>query len=378
MKSAFSTRGQRGFALVEIMVAMLLGLFLLGGGLQVVMHSKKTYRTQDALSRMQENGRFALYFLAQDIREAGYRGACIDDKVVANSLFDSASSFLYNFNTAIQGFDASTAPGVTNNVWSPTIDSTFPTSALYAPMGGSDIITIRKADETGYAVKAHDVASVPPFLQLTSKSSLAKCDSALVTNCDKAVVFHVTDVAKITNANDKITYAAGKCMATVPAGNKITTATDPDYTTMASFDPTKPNANIQIYPINTISYYVRKNPGNQPALYRKIGSKPAEELIEGIEKMQILYGVDTDITADGTANYYVTADKIPDLDLDLAPDWRKVVSMRVSLLLVSPDNNLTNKPVSYTYNGIKVDPPAGDLHIRKVFTSTIALRNHLS
>jgi len=64
---------QTGMTLIEIMIALLIGAFLLGGVLQIFIGSKQTYRMQENLSRLQENGRFALDFLAKDIRMAGYR-----------------------------------------------------------------------------------------------------------------------------------------------------------------------------------------------------------------------------------------------------------------------------------------------------------------
>ncbi len=64
---------QAGLSLIEIMIALLIGAFLIGGVLQIFIGSKQTYRMQQALSRLQENGRFAMDFLAKDIRMAGYR-----------------------------------------------------------------------------------------------------------------------------------------------------------------------------------------------------------------------------------------------------------------------------------------------------------------
>ena len=72
--SAPTSRNQRGLTLVELMIAMLLGLFLLGGLLQIFISSKQTNRMQEGLSRLQENGRFAMDFMTRDIRLAGFMG----------------------------------------------------------------------------------------------------------------------------------------------------------------------------------------------------------------------------------------------------------------------------------------------------------------
>ena len=63
---------QSGFTLVEVLVSLALGLFLIGGAIQLFVQSKQTYRLQDSLSRIQENGRLAMESMVTDIRMAGY------------------------------------------------------------------------------------------------------------------------------------------------------------------------------------------------------------------------------------------------------------------------------------------------------------------
>lgn len=67
-----TVKNQFGFSLVEIMVALLLGLFLISTVIQLFVNSKEAYRFQNALSRIQENGRLAMESMATDIRMAGY------------------------------------------------------------------------------------------------------------------------------------------------------------------------------------------------------------------------------------------------------------------------------------------------------------------
>lgn len=73
-RSGLSAAGsQRGLTLVELMVALVLGLFLLAVVGTLFLGSKQTYRTQENLARMQENGRFVLDLLGRNVREAGYK-----------------------------------------------------------------------------------------------------------------------------------------------------------------------------------------------------------------------------------------------------------------------------------------------------------------
>lgn len=72
MNTAYSPRIERGFTIAELMIALLLGLILLGGVIQVFLSSRQTYSANEAMSRMQENGRFALEFMARSARLGGY------------------------------------------------------------------------------------------------------------------------------------------------------------------------------------------------------------------------------------------------------------------------------------------------------------------
>ncbi len=70
-KYQLSTK-QQGFSVVELMIATLLGLFIIGGIISVFISSSESYRIQQALSEVQEKGRFALRKIRVDIQRAGY------------------------------------------------------------------------------------------------------------------------------------------------------------------------------------------------------------------------------------------------------------------------------------------------------------------
>lgn len=65
---------QSGFGLVEVMVAMVLGLLVVLGITQIFVSSKQTYETQDASARLQEDARYALSRITQELRMAGMFG----------------------------------------------------------------------------------------------------------------------------------------------------------------------------------------------------------------------------------------------------------------------------------------------------------------
>ncbi|MEQ1530661.1 MAG: PilW family protein, partial [Methylococcales bacterium] len=128
-------------------------------------------------------------------------------------------------------------------------------------------------------------------------------------------------------------------------------------------------AGSEIMLFRSYTYFIRENPAGRRALYRVNNNDllGAQELVEGIDDMQVLYGVDNDAPADGIANYYVSAD-----NLTLA-NWPQVVAVRISVLVSTLDDGLTSESLSYFYNGASHDAP--DHRIRRVFTSTVDLRN---
>ncbi len=62
---------QSGVTLVELMVALVLGLFIVGGVIQVFLSGKASYKVQEGLGRIQESARFADFYLGRVLRNAG-------------------------------------------------------------------------------------------------------------------------------------------------------------------------------------------------------------------------------------------------------------------------------------------------------------------
>jgi hypothetical protein len=67
-------RSQTGLTLVELMVAMLIGLFLILGSITVYVQSRTSYRLSDGQARLQENLRFAMDLLEPDLRLSRFWG----------------------------------------------------------------------------------------------------------------------------------------------------------------------------------------------------------------------------------------------------------------------------------------------------------------
>jgi len=126
---------------------------------------------------------------------------------------------------------------------------------------------------------------------------------------------------------------------------------------------------LQIYLFSSTVYYIGTGLDGQPALRRvsfDTGSPVDEELVNGIEDMQLLYGEDTD--GNRTADQYVTAAAVT--------DWDDVVAIQVNLLVASLATNVIDEPqvLPAPWDGF-ADPADG--RIRRVFTTTVGIRNRL-
>jgi len=353
----------RGMTLVELLIAAAIGLILLGGIYQIYVSSITSYRTDDELARLQENGRFAFDFMVPTIRNAGYRG-CIAPNL--QNLLNAASqgSFSINFDNAVEGFEASSATQWTDSggtsYTKTSLDTTF---AIAEALGGSDVLVVRGPDPN-FASLASTQPDTSATLKVPNNSpGIATNDILMTINCPDAAIFAVTNW---TASSGTIAHNTGLA---VP-GNDF------------KFDDVGmsfPAGSEIIKQVSTV-YYVRDKDTSaafDPGFYRKVGTAAAEELIEGVENMQVLYGVDTD--GDNSVDNYRAASAVT--------NWDQVIAVRVGLLVRSvneiakfPDDTKT-----YSINGTVINPlgngtpaaPVDDKRLRQVFVTTVGLRNRV-
>lgn len=109
---------QNGYSIVELMIASTMGLLLLAGVMQLFLGSNQNFTLQGQLATVQENGRFALMFLEEQIQKASwYEGT--NDIPKAINMAGSAEgggtandSVAVSFNALINGTDNLDCNGV--------------------------------------------------------------------------------------------------------------------------------------------------------------------------------------------------------------------------------------------------------------------------
>lgn len=125
---------------------------------------------------------------------------------------------------------------------------------------------------------------------------------------------------------------------------------------------------LEIIRYATFIYYLASNPSRESALFDKVTGKRAEELVKGVEDMQILYGENTDADADGTPDRFFAAASVT--------DWGNVTAIRVWVLLRGFRDNRAEVEQRYpALDGTMITAP--DKRLRRTLLLTIGLRNRL-
>ena len=401
--SSHPSRPARGFSLVELMVALALGLLLTAAMVTVYITSKSSFSRQQQLSSLQQSVRIAFEYLAGDARMVGHMGCYTGMPTNANCGTNTFCNQITtpdvrsNYAFGVEGYEYTTgaytltsnSPANTTTAanWATNVATNAGAANTIAPATiggaagltpGSDVVLIRTA--TGRPVRL--AAAVPGTNQTTlslenmaggtcSNGTTAKVSGlcanshALIASCKSARVFEVQSISTATPA-----------VLTVKLGTTL--GADPEYTT----------AGAEVFPMQTIAYYVKQSSsGTGTSLYRRVfdgdyANGLEQELIEGVENMQVRYGVDTTTPdPDGIVDLYVNAKGATGTATDSVTDWSRVVAVRMSLLMRSatPIEAGTSVAATGVVGGVTVTyPTTGSKYDRRVFTTTVAVRNKIS
>ncbi len=340
------TRRQFGFSVVELLVGLTISVFLLSGVIFTVVGGSQNYSVLNDMSRLQENGRLAMEYLARDLRMAGYFG-CYEGQ--AGNGLNVSGGDLYDASADLEGFDSSGA------AWQPSGSAAIVNDLT----SGTDAVTVRYANPAQTA--AVEAAMGTPNDSLNAGQSaddylFKQGNIVVVASCDSADVFRVT--ADPTDSN--VLQHSAAAQNSGPANSS--TALHGIY---------EPGAEVRGY--RGARYFIKTGGNNIPSLFRRSvdinGITDEEELVEGVENMQFLYGEDDD--GDNVADSYKTAGTVA--------NWNRVVSVRVALLLRTVDEYGTKSDTdTKTYQMLDVTVDPDDLRVRRqVYTATIMVRNRV-
>ncbi len=332
---------QFGVGLIELLVAIAIGLLLMAAISQLYLSNKQAYRAAEAVARLQENGRFALIKLAEDLRMAGFWGCGSGGLEITNNLDPDGTGYnaaLHTFGSGIGGSD-----------------------------GATDVVSIEYTTNSGIKVEAPIMVHTSADIHVTQNDILDRGDIVMVCDITHGDIFQITNNATpgANAAKDSVTHSTG---GSVEPGNKSTVPCTSGGGNKHCLSQVYQNNARILQPVK-IQYSVATGAAGTPALFRTENGGAAMELVEGVENMQIRYGVDT--SGDLAVDSYVNATGVT--------DWEEVMSVRVSLLLRSIEDNITPSAQTYTYDsdgdGTLETITAADSRLHHTFTTTVNLRN---
>jgi len=334
MKPHYSHRRiQRGVSLIEIMVALVIGSVLTAGVINLFLSSKQSYRIQESTTELQENARFALQVMDYGVRMADHWG----------------------------GVDGSGISG------SPTVTG----------IGGCDSAWILSASEGIRGYEGTSTTAPLPAGCLDDDDYVASSDILVVRYASPNDIVADADLGSATNANTifvRTELGTGgklfKGSEGVPAGLPAQDGTyNYPYTTDIYFlRPCSEKGGTKCTssddggsPISTLSRLTLVN-----------GTLTQQPLVEGVEQLQVEYGID--INRDQNADRYVTATT---LDGDATLFWSDVINARISTIVRANTTDTSYMPSGNPFamaGNFSFTPPT-DKYRRRMYTNVVQIRN---
>ena len=311
-----------GVSLIELLVALTIGLVMMVGAVTVYLKARDTYAASESTARLQETARYALNAIESDLRMANFWG-------------------LHNRADFVSANTASTFPAcgtITN--WA------------------TDVANYVAGNNNGYALSC-----------AASGGGATSNTDVLITRHASAVRLSPQSPTIATPYRTHVLVVSSRTAAEIFVPEDLSGAIPTGY---ATSDPTgaPPLADTRQMTVN--AYYVSRDSSvatGYPALRRKVLiAGPAisdEEVIPGVEDLQFQIGVDT--TGDANADLFVNPGSVPAGGLP--------VSVRVWLRIRAQDIDVAHKDTqAYTYADQSIPAP-GDMYRRLLISKTIQLRN---
>ena len=375
---------QRGLSLIELMISLAISSMVTLGLIQMFEANQETSGMLRGQAFMGESGRFATEMIARSVRKAGYRG-CNSKRAIEDTI--NTVPYEFALTNGIRGYEGS------GSSWSPDFSTTLmpreqsgSSSNLYTPscsetpadtdsctsessagididklQPDTDVITVWFAGDTEYAIDTATQAMATGAETILLTDSMATIDPALsqfhvalINDCATENMFVITQIAN-AGGQAELSHVAG-------VGVGATQNLTPTLGAGSGYQ-----AGAVILPIHSHTFFVaesdNKNEFGDPiySLFRKDTVGEPVELVEGIEDLQVLYGVDRggEILVPSS---YVTASNVS------TDEWDDIVAVRIAVTANSVDKVTSDDDDASS---------EADGMLRRTYSSTIRVRNRL-
>ncbi|WP_029923353.1 PilW family protein [Nevskia soli] len=332
----------RGYSLIELMVAITLGLVLLAGIVQIFVNSKQGYQVQQSTGRAQENTRFAVEYLNRYITLADFWSTLKPSVNTGSITFNTAptgsgackvANWIVDPATGIKGYDGQSASsGFSDTALGSCIGSLTNSAGSEAYVPNSDVLVIRYVNPDCY-------------LPTTSGSSSSSGGSSGSSSGGSSSGSAIATISAPPAAPAACSTASGIYWLRTQIGVNgvlfnINSATD---VTAAknSIGGDAPNGVLNYQYQANIFFLanVDNGQGQTPTLYMATLQNPAgtaqtsvqlylQPLIDGVEMLKFEYGIDPTY---GQANDNLSVSKY--LPAGSVTNWAQVLSVRASMIV---------------------------------------------
>lgn len=350
-------KNMHGFSLIELLIAITLGLFLVSAIMGVYLAETQIYKSTNAQASIQNAENAIAGLVTPVIRSAGFNGCSSLAQSLSNlnpgappplgTLGTNANAiFGYGGSGATLTITQNNSPNDVNaSDWTPVLDPTL----VGKVEAGSDVLIVLGGITNAAPVGVTSIPLSGTTLTLQNTTGLAVGQLGIVSDCLKSSIFQITAIAGNTITHASGSSAIGANSASVLAVN---------YQAGALF-----------IPLQQTAFYVAQGVGgNQSTLMRSTysnGAWTSLPLVPGVEAMQVLYGTGKN----NVVTQYLPAQGVI--------DWTQVYSIRLGFLIQGQAGSAITssaKPVQFTVLNTTVNVPA-DGRLRHVYEITIDVRN---
>lgn len=297
------------------MIALALGLFLVGGAISVFVTNQQAYRTTEQLSRMQESGRTAVELMARQLREAG-GSPCGRGIPTANTINNPSTHWWANWADGIRGYDNTEA----------AVGVDFGTDAAERINGTDAVFLVFANANSGTTIENHDPPAAS-FDLSTVAHGLSDGEIVFVCNYRQAAIMQITNTQSTTSTvvHNNGTGTPGNCSKGLGFPTDCGSPLGNQYEFSDGY----------MVRLAAEIWYVGANGRGGRSLYRarminSAGTPTtlAEEIAEGVTDLQLSY-----LQADASGalpSAYVGAGSVT--------AWSDVSAVRVTMTLQSQEN----------------------------------------
>jgi len=396
-RGGVGARFMRGLSLIEMMIAIVIGMLLTAGIITLFSNVSGTNKVQDGLARLQESGRFAMRAIDADLAMTsgqycsnfGGNSTATSNGAVMRSRVPWTFTGTINFPDLAAPLTYATAQGISTRLLvqgyecsSGTCTPAVPANTAPAVgtvagrrLKGTDVLTLRYLTGSGWPVLNPDCGS-PSVGGSMTLDAQAGDDDVTAAN----LKFEPNDILLFSDCQNPSLFGVNGFAGNVVSLKPLI----PGGVGGAPFCKATANRDARVFNFSkqfvTVTYYIRlvasDDPDNPsavvPALFRRQNGVDSE-LVRGVERLDFVYGVrdnggtirfmdaaSVDASADGGAGSCIAPPEgIPN---EAGCLWRSVRNIEVHALFATP-NNVPISPVDqafrYTVDASGFQTPSG-------------------